>query len=232
MWNTQASVWNEAANSANTTTDVIDVPTTSHILRVLDEIDYGMMVLNAQGQILQVNHLGRHELASGRIIVSHGNTLMGRNTDATSQIQQALEHACRGQRRLLMLSQAERELPMVFIPLTHPLEADEPTVLVMLSRQRTSDNLAVGMYARAKNLSPSEESVLMGLCKGMSIPEIAEDHSVAESTVRSQIKALRFKTGVCSIRSLLEVVTSLPPVVPALRVILPVSHNAGRYSHP
>lgn len=232
MWNNQTAVWDDTDESVGDTKEVVDMASSAHILRVLDEIDYGMMVLNAQGHILQVNHLGRHELASGRTIVSHGNSLMGCTADFTQQIQHALESACRGQRRLLMLTQAERELPMVFIPLTHPLEADEPTVLVMLARQRTSDNLAVGMYARAKSLSRSEELVLMGLCRGLSIPEIADEHGVAQSTVRSQIKALRLKAGVSSIRSLLELVNSLPPVVPALRVILPVSHNTGRYSHP
>ena len=121
---------------------------------------------------------------------------------------------------------------MAFIPLSHPLEADAPSVLVLLSRQNVCENLAVRMYARAQNLSPSEESVMMALCRGLSILDIATDHGVAQSTVRSQIKALREKTGCSSIRKLLQRVNSLPPVVPALRIISPVSHNAMAFAQP
>jgi len=67
---------------------------------------------------------------------------------------------------------------------------------------------------------------MMGLCRGLSIPEIAQDHGVAQSTVRSQIKALREKTGSASIRHLLQRINSLPPMVPALRGLASVQHNA------
>lgn len=200
------------------------------LLRVMDEIDYGVLVIDGQGRLRHANHLARHEMAGGRVIMTHGNLLLGNTTELTEQIQQALEQALRGQRRLLMLTQGDRELSMAFIPLSHPLESDAPSVLVLLSRQSACENLAVRMYARAQNLSPSEESVMMALCRGLSIPDIAKDHGVAQSTVRSQIKALREKTGCSSIRRLLQRINSLPPVVPALRIISPIPHNAMAFA--
>lgn len=204
----------------------------SLLLRIMDEIDYGVLVIDGQGHLRHANHLARHELASGRLIVAHGNMLLGTTTGFTEQIQSAMEQALRGQRRLLLLDEGDKELSMAFIPLSHPLEAEAPSVLVLLSRQNACENLAVRMYARAQNLSPSEESVMMGLCRGLSIPEIAADHGVAQSTVRSQIKALREKTACSSIRKLLQRVNSLPPVVPALRFVSPVSHNAMAFAQP
>ena len=200
------------------------------LLRVMDEIDYGVLVIDGQGRLRHANHLARHEMAGGRVIMTHGNLLLGNTTELTEQIQQALEQALRGQRRLLMLTQGDKELSMAFIPLSHPLESDAPSVLVLLSRQSACENLAVRMYARAQNLSPSEESVMMALCRGLSIPDIAKDHGVAQSTVRSQIKALREKTGCSSIRRLLQRINSLPPVVPALRIISPIPHNAMAFA--
>ena len=47
-----------------------------------------------------------------------------------------------------------------------PLEADAPTVLVMLSRQSTCDNLAVRMFARTIGLSPSEEGCRLEFHQG------------------------------------------------------------------
>lgn len=200
--------------------------------RVLDEVDYGLMVVDAQGKLHHVNHLARHELASGRTLLAHDGVLMGATIDITAQIQAAMEQAQRGQRRLLLFTRGNRELSMALVPLSHPLETDSPNILILLSRQSTCDNLAVRMFARSQSLSPTEESVLISLCSGMEIPEIARQNRVAESTVRSQIKALREKTGCTSIRQLLLRVNALPPVVPALRVITPVAHNAGDFTQP
>jgi len=230
MWqaseNLSRSTYNPAAGLSSTGLEQ------TLLLRVMDEIDYGVLVIDGQGHLRHANHLARHEMASGRVIMCHGNVLLGSTTEFTEQIQTAMEQALRGQRRLLLLNLGDKELSMAFIPLSHPLEPDVPSVLVLLSRQSACENLAVRMYARAQNLSPSEESVMMGLCRGLSIPDIAKDHGVAQSTVRSQIKALREKTGCSSIRKLLQRVNSLPPVVPALRIISPVSHNAMAFAQP
>lgn len=202
------------------------------LLRVLDEVDYGLLVIDTHGHIRHANHLARHELSTGRLIMSHARALLGRTTELSAQIQTALEQALRGQRRLVLLKQSGQELSLAFVPLSHPLEFDSPTVLVLLSRQNACENLALRMYARSQNLSPSEEAVLLALCRGLSIPDIAQEHRVAESTVRSQIKALREKTGCSSIRSMMQRVHSLPPVVPALRVISPMPHNAMQFAQP
>lgn len=204
----------------------------SHLLRAIDEVDYGMLIIDAQGTILHANHLARHELASGRMLISYGNSLLGSSVEFTAQMQVAMDAAFRGQRRLVLLHKGERELSLAFTPLSHPLESDLPTVLVMLSRQSTCDNLAVRMFARTIGLSPSEEAVLLGLCRGLEIPEIAAEHGVASSTIRSQIKTLREKAGSPSIRRLLQRINSLPPVVPALRIVMPMPHNAADSIHP
>ena len=228
------------AGSANRTSDIHEplampgqpVMGRAHLLRVLDEVDYGVLIIDAQGTILHANHLARHELASGRMLMSYGNSLLGSNAEFTAQMQTAMEAAFRGQRRLVLLNKGERELSLAFTPLSHPLEADTPTVLVMLSRQSACDNLAVRMFARTIGLSPSEEAVLMGLCRGLEIPEIAAEHGVAPSTIRSQIKTLREKAGSPSIRRLLQRINSLPPVVPALRIVMPMPHNSSDSIHP
>lgn len=204
----------------------------AHLLRVFDEIDYGMLLLDAQGRILHANHLARHELAQRRILRACSGSLMGNTPEHSDRIQQALDAAVRGQRRLVLMREGDRDLSMAFTPLSHPLEDDAPTVLIVLSRQNVCDNLAVRMFARALGLSPTEELVLLALCRGLDIHEIATENGVAVSTVRSQIKTLREKAGAPSIRRLLQRINSLPPVVPALRIVTPVAHNPGSYTHP
>jgi len=193
--------------------------------RVLDEIDYGLMVADGRGYLRHVNHLARHELASGRTLVVRQGMLMGATIDITAQVQAGLEQALRGQRRLLLFARGCRELSVALVPLCSPLESGSPSVLILLSRQDTRDNLAVRLFARVQSLSPTEEAVLISLCSGMDVPDIARQNQVAESTVRSQIKALREKTGCTSIRQLLLRVNAVPPVVPALRVIASCPHD-------
>lgn len=203
----------------------------AQLLQVIDEIDYGILVLSTQGDIVQANHLARHELLTGGWLASVNNRLTGRSTVLCEQIEQGLGHACRGQRKLVFLSGVRDDMPVVFIPLCHPLQA-EPTVLVLLTRQSAGDNLAVRMYARAQHLSHSEELVMIGLCRGLEVSDIARENGVAQSTVRSQVKSLREKTGCPSIRRLIQRIHSLPPVVPALRIGTPMRHNAMQFIQP
>lgn len=199
--------------------------TMRHLLRAFDEIDYGMIVLNASGHILHSNHLARVELGRRDFLRACDGVLSSGDPAHDTKIRLALEAALRGQRRLVLLTQGERDLSLTFNPLAHPLEDTSPCVLVMLSRQSTCDNLAVRMFARTLALSPSEEGVMLALCRGLVINEIAQENGVAVSTVRSQIKTLREKAGVPSIRKLLQRINSLPPVVPALRIVTPVPQN-------
>ncbi|MFP8835665.1 helix-turn-helix transcriptional regulator [Hydrogenophaga sp. XSHU_21] len=228
MLQTSDRIW----GSGHATADHALPLSEAHLLRVFDEIDYGMLLLDAQGRILHANHLARHELAQRRILRACSGSLMGNTPEHSDRIQQALDAAVRGQRRLVLMREGDRDLSMAFTPLSHPLEDDAPTVLVVLSRQNVCDNLAVRMFARALGLSPTEELVLLALCRGLDIHEIAAENGVAVSTVRSQIKTLREKAGASSIRRLLQRINSLPPVVPALRIVTPVAHNPGSYTHP
>ncbi len=231
MWQINESGWGISAQAARQRIEAMDSGL-EQMLRVIDEIDYGILVINAQSEILQANHLARHALHTGHLLASVNNLLTGRSPDLCAQIEQGLEHACRGQRKLVFLESSQGDMPVVFIPLTHPLETDSPTVLVLLTRQSACDNLAVRMYARAQRLSPSEESVMIGLCRGLEVSDIARENGVAQSTVRSQVKSLREKTGCPSIRRLIQRIHSLPPVVPILRIIAPMRHNASAFAHP
>jgi DNA-binding CsgD family transcriptional regulator len=59
--------------------------------------------------------------------------------------------------------------------------------------------------------------VLAALCDGTPPRQIASALGVALSTIRSQLGAIRAKTGAASIRTLVRQVAVLPPLVGALR---------------
>ncbi len=188
------------------------------LLRLLDEIDYGLVLVSAQGEIQHANHLARHELATGRLLYADPRgCISSRAATLTEQLMAAVHGALQGRRRLLYLTHGEHTMPVAVIPLAHALEEPSSSVLLVMARQRIGDNLALQMFAREHCLTPTEESVLRALCDGREVDEIASQHGVAESTVRTQVRSLRDKTGANGIRQLVQRVLSLPPVVPALR---------------
>lgn len=73
-----------------------------------------------------------------------------------------------------------------------------------------------GVGGRALRLSPSEERVLAGLCAGADTRAIAGALGVAESTVRSHVRAIFDKLGVRSRVAAVLVATSLGLCVPGL----------------
>lgn len=187
------------------------------LLRLLDEIDYGLVLVGPDGRVQHANHLARHELARARLISTYDGHITGSSAALTEQLRGAIQGASQGRRKLVYLSHGEHTMPVAVIPLVHALEDGPASVLVVLARQRVGDNLALHLFAREHNLTPAEETVLRALCDGAEVDEIAAQNGVAESTVRTQVRSLRDKTGAHGIRQLVQRVLALPPVVPALR---------------
>jgi len=104
-------------------------------------------------------------------------------------------------------------VPACFVAV-HPVEAGggERWLMWMLGRSAVGNPLTVQWYAQACSLTAAEAAVLRRLCEGRHPAEIAALHGVAISTVRSQIGAVRAKTGCGSIRALLESLARLPPM--------------------
>ena len=213
-----ATVRERERNQAPVETAKADDLHPSFLLRLLDEIDYGLVLVNAQGRVQHANHLARYELATGRLLHSGPDGQIGTAAaPQTEQLVAAIHGAVQGRRRLLYLTHGEHNMPLAVIPLVHALEGPASSVLLVMARQRAGDNLALQMFAREHSLTPTEESVLRALCDGRDVDEIAIQHGVAESTVRTQVRSLRDKTGANGIRHLVQRVLALPPVVPALR---------------
>jgi DNA-binding CsgD family transcriptional regulator len=95
-----------------------------------------------------------------------------------------------------------------------PLEPG--TAALLLGRQAICERLSVEGFARGAGLTLAETRVLAALGQGQRPAAIARDQGVKLSTVRTQISAIRGKTGAASIAGLLQMVAALPPVVSRL----------------
>jgi len=179
----------------------------------LDEIDYGIVLVGANGAAHHANEAALAELDDQHpLVLLHGELRARRGADA-QQLHAALNDAQgRGLRRLLTLGDGAQQVSVSVVPLGMP-----GATLVILGKRQMGATLAVQGFARLHRLTGGETRVLAALCAGSRPAEIAAEHGVALSTVRSQISSIRLKTGAASIRALLAQVAVLPPLMGRLR---------------
>jgi len=190
-------------------------PATEFAWRVLEEIDYGLILLGPTGVLQHANHIAQRELARGRFLRPDGSGVVTPTALQTDAFRQAVGAASHGRRQMLTLRHGDDTLPVACVPLSGQADAARPSpVLVMLARQPDTRNLALSFFARSHGLTPTEEAVLKALCDGLDVRDIATAHGVTEYTVRTQVRSLRDKTGAGSMRLLVQRVAALPPVVP------------------
>jgi DNA-binding CsgD family transcriptional regulator len=179
---------------------------------MLDEIDFGMLLLSDEGEVMHVNHAARADLDEGHPLLLRGNHLVARDAHDIARLQDALASASqRNLRRLLALGEGERRVNIAVIPLGNR------ATLVSLAKRHLSERISVQCYARLHGLTPAETRVLESLCEGLDPREIAELNVVGLATVRTQIGSIRAKTRADNIRDLVRQVAKLPPMVNAIR---------------
>ncbi len=192
---------------------------------VLDEVDYGLVLMAADGHVVHANHAARIELSGAKSLQLIGRRLSGRSAVDQRALDEALAGARDGgKRRMLAFAPANalsegRSCDLSIVPLPAALSANHNghAVLIALPRSRIAETLSVDAYARELGLSRREQQVLAGLCEGLRVKEIAAKLEIGDETVRSHVKRLKAKTGCAGIVDIVNQVSRLPPMVGALR---------------
>ncbi len=187
------------------------------LLHMLDEIDYGMVLVNKQAHVHYMNHAARLELDGDHALQLQGNTLRTRNMRDLAGLHEALAGAQRGMRKMLMLGSDDRRVGVSVVPLSGNPAAPEGLALLVLGKRQTCAELTVLGFARAMALTHAETQVLQLLCEGRHAADIAEQLDVGLCTVRTHIGHIRGKTDAASITALLRQVVTMPPLLRALR---------------
>jgi len=193
-------------------------PAAAWLLPVMDEVDHGLVLLDAAGTVLHLNHSARTGLQAGGLLqVMPDGRLAPDHPDDLAAWQRAIDDAqCRGLRTLVCLGGRPALSAVSVVPVDAGFDDGDRCVLLGLPRARIGSRLALQAWSRAHGLSPAEEQVLDALCLGMTPSQIATRHVVALSTVRTQIASIRLKTGAATIDALIRQVATLPPMVETL----------------
>ena len=185
------------------------------LCRMLDEIDFGMLLVNALGPLRYLNPAAQREINGQHPLVLRGRVLQTPRHDDDKALLDALAAAHRGQRRLLTLGPPDDRLSVSVVPLSG--DGGSALTLLVLGKREVCERLSVQGFASSLHLTPAETRVLEFLCAGMRPNDIAARCDVAVSTARTQISSIRAKADAGSIQELLRRVAVVPPLLGALR---------------
>jgi DNA-binding CsgD family transcriptional regulator len=191
---------------------------------MLDQIDYGVMLLDESQRLLHINRAAHVHLVRRQGLHALGGMLVADDPRDQAALKAAIKAASTcGLRRMLTIGGETHGLVVAILPLLRADDDDDDEgsgaatgskrVLLMMSRHAICSELSAQGFARDHGLSSAEGHVLMGLCLGHPPAEIAARQGVALSTVRTQIANIRFKTHSASIRDLVQRVAQLPPML-------------------
>ncbi len=194
---------------------------------VLDEVDYGLVLIAADGHVVHANHAARTELVQTKSFELVGRHLVGRTTADQHALDDALMAArYAGRRKMLSFNTDDalsesKPCALSIVPLPAALSAHHlgNAVLIALPRSRIAETLSVDAYARKLGLTRRQQEVLGCLCEGQRVREIAVRLEIGEETVRSHVKQLKVKTGCNGTVDIVNQLSRLPPMVGALRAM-------------
>jgi len=191
-----------------------DSPAARLFMRVLDELDYGLMLVTDQARLRFANRVALRECTPARCMRLHDGHVLPRHEREQQGFFRALAASRLGRRSMLNLRVDDAQVCLAVVPLGET--AGMPATLLVFGRRQVCEPLTVEFFAREQHLTAAETTVLRALCDGARPAEIARQCGVAVSTVRTQVSSLRSKTGAHSIGELVRMVTVLPPIVPVL----------------
>jgi DNA-binding CsgD family transcriptional regulator len=212
---------NPATNAIDCATDGLferlEVTAGDWRLAVLDLLDYGILLLDADARAVHVNGAASNLLGQATVLrLQDGRVDPARPEDSPAWRDALHAAARRGLRSLLALGASVRRAVSV-IPLPSREKGGRATILVVAGRHSLCEVLSAQWFARHNELTHTEAEVLQMLCEGLRPSDIAARQDVAISTVRTQIGSIRLKTGASSIGALLRQIALLPPMTHALQ---------------
>lgn len=181
---------------------------------LLDQIDYGLVVLDEAATAVHVNRSAWEWLTSAAAPLRlQGGRLKAVAAHDSGRFHRALVSAVsRGCRALLAFGEGSEGVATAIGPLPSGCAYVSGLALLVIGRHHVCDPLTAQMFATRHGLTPAESEVLRLLCTGLAPREIAQYQCVALSTVRSHIRSIRSKTRARTIGTLMREVALLPPL--------------------
>ena len=183
---------------------------------LLDELAFGLAIIDAQRHLLHASRAARQELAAMRGLRLHDGIIEATQADEAAALQKAVDAAQSGKRGYLMFGQGEQRGGVAILPLAEPAPGDPVEVALVFEKAALGNDLGLYFFAQAYRLTRSEQKVLGVLSSGKSVVEVAGELKSSVHTTRTHVRGILVKTGQQSLRGLIKRLGMLPPV--AMRI--------------
>jgi DNA-binding CsgD family transcriptional regulator len=193
------------------------------LLAGLDGLAHGVALFDISGRLRYANANARALLPRLQANEPGTEAQPGASSERTRRWADALNRVChRGLRELFEIAAGAAATaagtPTAYAALV-PVTADgERLAFVTFGKEEICGPVELQMFASRYRLTSTECRVLRHLCQGRKATEIARLHGVSKSTVLTQIAAVRSKTQSRSVRELMDTLSRMPPLNPALAV--------------
>ncbi|WP_119354056.1 helix-turn-helix transcriptional regulator [Azohydromonas sediminis] len=178
---------------------------------LFDRIDVGALWLGDGGVVGLANTAALEALSDHPVLALQAGRLTARREADRQQLRRAMTHAVEQGGTVLVRLDACGEAGHLALQALERC-GGRASWVCLLPRPRPASRLAVQLFAQDCALTAAEAEILWRLCEGHRPREIAALQGVAASTVRTQIRAVRAKTGCPTIRALIESLARLPPL--------------------
>ncbi len=175
----------------------------------------GMIIIDQYARMLHRNPAADAVLARADCITVDSGHITVTHMPDIRKFSQALTLAAAGQRSMVALG-AHGQMTVAVIPL-QPAGSQAKTTehfALLFSRASMCEALMLNAFARAHQLTPTEERVLGLISIGLTVPEMAKRLTLGPATIRTHVRNICAKTCCHGLR---EIVTRLA-VMPALKV--------------
>ncbi len=198
----------------------IDVSSASvALLRLFNELAYGLIVVDADRQVVHINRAARGALAREQHLRVRGRALQAWRERDAPVFSRALDNAFSGKRASMKIGESQGTIMLVPLPGSVSAAATRDVLVghiaLVFERSACAESLSIAFYAQNHGLTSGEERVLRALNEDQSVGEVADSLGTAVSTIRTHVNHIREKTGARSLRALVANVRSVPPLMPA-----------------
>ena len=142
------------------------------LMGVLDEIDYGLILVDESARVRFANQVALNECACGLVVRVQEGVFTPRDAGDQKALQKALWAARRGCRSLLRLSGGGATHTVAVVPLD---PSSGLATLLVFGKRQICEPLSLDFFARTHQLSLAESTVLRRLCDGSLPEQIAQE---------------------------------------------------------
>jgi hypothetical protein len=186
----------------------------SPLLKVLDNVDHGIVVVTGNARVLFCKRAASRECSKQHSLRFDDRHVLPQQLGGRVPFINALTAARNGRRTMMNLRFEQHQMSLAGVPLQSLPAFGDAAALLVFGRDSSCKSLSVELYAEAHRLKSAESAVLKAPCNRLRPTQIANECGVAVSTVRSHIAAVPSKTGSRSIGDLIRTATVLPAIPP------------------